>query len=113
MKRLLNVIGVTGFIILLILNLTGTVFAADDGIVSFNKATAEEIMAIEGIDIPKELAKAIVEYREKNGPYRTSSDLQKVPGMTQDFLEELNPQEKDGDVFYDPDALPALAPSKC
>jgi hypothetical protein len=31
--------------------------------------------------------------------------------MTQDFLEELNPVEKDGDIGFDPDAEPALAPS--
>jgi competence protein ComEA len=34
--------------------------------------------------------------------------------MPQDFLEELNPQvTDDGDVVFDPDAEPALAPSKC
>jgi len=54
-----------------------------------------------------------VKYREANGPYKYPEDLQKVPGMTQDFLEELNPQEMDGDVVFDPDAEPALAPSKC
>ena len=86
---------------------------AQDGIVSFNKATVEELMAIEFVEIPEELAKAIVEYREKNGPFKRGEDLLKVPGMTQDYIEELNPQEKDGDVIYDPDAPPALAPSKC
>jgi competence protein ComEA len=65
------------------------------------------------LDIPEELAQAIVDYREKNGPFKRAEDLLKVPGMTQDFLEELNPQEVEGDVIYDPDAPPALAPSKC
>jgi competence protein ComEA len=86
--------------------------AAQD-IVSFNTATVDELMAIEDIDIPEELARAIVAYREANGPFKRPEELQKVPGMTQDFFEELNPVLRDGDVVYDPDAEPALAPSKC
>jgi competence protein ComEA len=83
------------------------------GIVSFNKATAEELVAIEDVKISAELAKAIVEYRNANGSFKEPTDLLKVPGMTQDFIEELNPVEKDGDIVFDPDAEPALAPSKC
>ncbi|MDD3311760.1 helix-hairpin-helix domain-containing protein [Pseudodesulfovibrio sp.] len=84
------------------------------GVVSFNKATVEQIMAIEDIDIPEELAKAIVDYRKANGDFKSAEDMLKVPGMTQDFMEELNPQvTKDGDVIFDPNAEPALAPSKC
>ncbi len=82
-------------------------------IVSFNKASVEEILAIEGIKIPESLAKAIVDYRTKNGPFKKPEDLLKVPGMTQDFIEKLNPVVKDGDVVFDPDAEPTLAPSKC
>jgi len=90
------------------------VSAFADDIVSFNKASVNEIMAIEDIDIPETLAKAIVDYRKANGEYKTAEDMLKVPGMTQDFMEELNPQvTDDGDVVYDPDAEPALAPSKC
>ena len=89
----------------------GTAMA--EGIVSLNKASVAELTAIEAIDVPEDIAQAIVKYREANGPYKYPEDLQKVPGMTQDFLEELNPQEMDGDVVFDPDAEPALAPSKC
>lgn len=84
-----------------------------EGIVSFNKASAEEIANIEDINISEELAKAIVDYRKAHGPFKSAEDLLKVPGMTQDFMEELNPQVKGGDVVYDPDAEPVLAPSKC
>ncbi|OPX41802.1 MAG: competence protein ComEA [Desulfobacteraceae bacterium 4484_190.3] len=88
--------------------------ALADGVVSFNKASVKEIMDLcEELNLPEELAKAIVKYREKNGPFKKPEDLQKVPGMTHDFLEELNPIIKDGDVIYDPDAEPGLAPSKC
>ncbi len=86
---------------------------AEGKIVDLNTATVEELMAIEEFEMPEDLAKAIVEYREKNGPYKTAEDFLKVPGMTQDFMEDLNPQVKDGKVYYDPDAEPALAPSKC
>jgi competence protein ComEA len=84
-----------------------------EGIVNLNTATVEEIMAIEDIDIPESLAKAIVDYRNQHGKFTKPEDLIKVPGMTQDFLEELNPVLKDGDVVHDPNAEPALAPSKC
>ena len=105
-------------IITILLIFTAIVFipavaVCKDGIVSLNKATAEEIMAIEEIDIPEELAKAIVDYRINHGKFTKPEDLINVPGMTQDFLEELNPILLDGDVVYDPDAEPALAPSKC
>lgn len=87
---------------------------AQEGIVNLNKATVEELLAIEDIDIPEELAKAIVEFRTKNGPFKVPTDLRKVPGMTDDMYEEINPVvDEDGNVVYDPDAEPTLAPSKC
>jgi len=111
MNRLPKTILAGAVFLLLALCLTGP--ASADGIVSFNKATVEELMAIEDIDIPEELATAIVEYRKANGPFKEPDDLLNVPGMTQDFMEELNPALLDGDVVYDPEAEPALAPSKC
>lgn len=88
---------------------------AEDGIVSFNKATLEQIttLFVDELDLPETLAKALVEYRNANGNFKTPEDLIKVPGMTQDFVEEINPQLQDNDVVFDPDAEPALAPSKC
>ncbi|BDQ37025.1 hypothetical protein SYK_13850 [Pseudodesulfovibrio nedwellii] len=94
--------------------LFATAAFAQDDIVSFNKASVEELMSIEDVDVSEDIAKAIVEYRTVNGPFKKADDMVKVPGMTQDFLEELNPQvTDDGDVVFDPDAEPALAPSKC
>lgn len=87
---------------------------AEDEIVSLNKASLEEIKTLfEDLDLPAELAEAIVAYRKANGAFKTPETVVNVPGMTQDFIEELNPQEMDGDIVYDPDAEPALAPSKC
>jgi len=70
--------------------------------VSLNKATVEELTAIEDIDLTPEIAKAIVDYREKNGAFKTPEDLLKVPGMTKDLYDEIDPvlTEK-GDVIYD------------
>ena len=88
---------------------------AGDGIISLNKASFEEIKAlfVDELDLPEELAKALIEYRKTNGSFKAPEDLIKVPGMTQDFIEEINPQLIDNDVVFDPDAEPALAPSKC
>ncbi|HOO90224.1 MAG TPA: helix-hairpin-helix domain-containing protein [Syntrophales bacterium] len=112
-KLLLGLVSVLVFTF--VLTFSGMVSVAKaEGIISLNKASAEEITAIEDAEIPESLAKAIVEYREKNGPFKDPTDLRKVPGMTDDFYESLNPVlSDDGDVIYDPDAEPALAPSKC
>ena len=110
----LTAIVVASTVLMLAAFLSPATVLAETGIVNLNTCTAEQIMAIEDIDVPEELARAIVDYRKANGPFKKPEDLQKVPGMTQDFLEELNPvMNDDGDVVYDPDAEPALAPSKC
>jgi competence protein ComEA len=76
---------------------------AQAGVVNLNTATVEEITAIGDIDIPEELAKAIVDYRNKHGKFTEPEDLEDVPGMD-DYFDELNPVMKDGDVVYDSDA---------
>ena len=86
---------------------------AQDGIVSLNKASVEELMAIEDLELDEDIAQAIVAYRKKKGSFKKPEDLLDVPGMTQDWFEEINPVMMEGDVVYDPDAEPALAPSKC
>ena len=74
--------------------------AAEDSI-SFNKAPADILVeATDGI-VDEELAKAIVDYREKNGPFKTASDLRKVPGMTAVTFGMLGPVEDNGDVVYE------------
>lgn len=87
---------------------------ADDGIVSFNTANLEQLMAIEELEMDEEMAQAIIDYRTANGAFKTVEEMAKIDGMTQDLLEEFNPQETDsGDIVFDPEAEPALAPSKC
>ena len=74
--------------------------AAEDSI-SFNKAPADVLVEVTDGILDEDLAKAIVAYREKNGPFKTASDLRKVPGMTAVTFGMLGPVEEDGDVVYE------------
>ena len=68
---------------LVLLSLTTLSFA---GQVDINTANAETISAeLNGIGLAK--AKAIVEYREKHGPFRTAEDLTLVKGIGEKTLE--------------------------
>ncbi len=53
--------------------------AAPDGLVDINRATAEALDALPGIGPSK--AKAIVDYREANGPFATADALMNVKGI--------------------------------
>lgn len=75
-------------------------FAAD-GAISFNKAPAEVIVEVTDGIVDKTLAQAIVEYREKNGPFKTAEDLRGVPGMTSVIFGMLGPIDEGGDVLYE------------
>jgi len=55
--------------------------------VNVNTATAQQLEAVKGIGPVK--AKAIVDYRSKNGPFKLYADLEKVPGIGPKMLEKL------------------------
>ena len=55
--------------------------------VHINSASVEELCALNGVG-PK-LAEKIVGVRESHGPFKTPSDLQKVPGIGKKKLEKL------------------------
>src|SRR5689334_606195 len=63
---------------------------ADDKPVNVNTATATELAAIKGVGDVK--AKAIVEYRGKNGPFKSVEDLRDVRGIGDGVLAKLRPQ---------------------
>lgn len=61
--------------------------AAFAGQVDINTADAETISAeLNGIGLAK--AKAIVEYREKHGPFRSADDLSLVKGVGEKIVEK-------------------------
>ncbi len=77
---------------------------------SFNKASAEEMIAAckeEGIVLPQDVADAIVEAR-KSMTFSYEQDLMKVPGMTNQLLGNLSPIEEDGDLIFDMESIPAM-----
>ena len=61
--------------------LVGLVLAAFNVLaaVNVNTATQEQLETLNGIGPAK--AKAIIEYRSKNGAFKTVEDLDKVPGI--------------------------------
>jgi len=68
---------------LVLLSLSALSFA---GQVDINTADAKTISAeLNGVGLAK--AKAIVEYREKHGPFRTADDLTLVKGIGEKTLE--------------------------
>ena len=64
-----------------ILNVT----AGDNGKVNINTASVEELTQLKGIG-PNHAAK-IIEFREKNGPFKIPEDIMQVPGIGQKTFE--------------------------
>ena len=75
MKKLL-------FTFVSLLVLCGSSFAVD-----LNKATLAELEALNGIGPAK--AKAIVDYRTKNGPFKSADDLDKVKGVGKGIIAKI------------------------
>ncbi|MGH8684322.1 MAG: ComEA family DNA-binding protein [Nitrosospira sp.] len=62
-------------IIVTLFAFTGAVYAA----VNVNTATQAELETLQGIGPAK--AKAIIDHRKKNGPFKSTNDLEKVNGI--------------------------------
>lgn len=59
------------------------------GKVNVNTATAEQLAALPGVG--EVTAKAIVDYRQMNGPFKTADDLMEVKGIGEKKLEAIRP----------------------
>lgn len=61
-------------------------YAADEvPKVKVNKATAIELES--GLSLKRSQAKALIDYRTKNGPFKSLDDLKKVPGIEAEKIE--------------------------
>ena len=60
---------------------------SDQGLININSATKEQLLKIPGIGEAK--AKAIINYREKNGNFKTIEDIQNVEGIGSKLYEEI------------------------
>ena len=61
--------------------------APKEGKVNINTATVEEIKTLKGVGEKK--AEAIIEYRKKNGSFKTKEDLMKVRGIGKKLFESF------------------------
>lgn len=92
------------FVSLVALCLSGIGIAA--AAVNLNTATVEQLDAVKGIGTGK--AKAIVEYRNKNGQFKSVDDLKNVKGFGAKSVDKLRSELSiSGDS-----TVPAAAPAK-
>ena len=98
--------------------MAGPARAATPTKIDLNKATVEQLAKMPGLT--SALAKSIVEYREKSGPFKAPEDLLKVKGVTKEILNKLSPKLEKGILYVTPavpapedEEEPSLKPSKC
>ncbi|MBI4518685.1 MAG: ComEA family DNA-binding protein [Deltaproteobacteria bacterium] len=103
--RLYTVAGLLIAAIVLAVSTSAT--SAENKLVNINTASATELAGVKGIGDAK--AKAIVEYREKNGPFKSVDDLGSVKGIGDKLLAKLRPQVTVGETAAAQAAAPAGA----
>ena len=78
-------------------------------VVDLNTATEAELDALKGVGPAK--AKAIIDYREKNGPFKSVDELDNVKGFGAKTVEKLRPDLTVGGATAAPaPAAPAAKP---
>jgi competence protein ComEA len=76
--------------------------------VNINTATKEELTTLQGIG--EKRAQDIIDYRTKNGPFKSVDDLEKVPGIGPGMMKQIRSQlSVTGKTIID---KPAAAPAK-
>jgi len=56
-------------------------------VVNINTATKEELTTLKGVG--EKRAQEIINYRSKNGPFKTVDDLEKVPGIGPGIMKQI------------------------
>lgn len=64
--------------------------SAGDGKVDLNSAGLEELMTLNGVGESR--AKAIIEYRETNGPFQNKEDIMLIPGIKEGIYAKIKEQ---------------------
>jgi competence protein ComEA len=63
--------------------------------VNINTATKEELASIKGVG--EKRAQDIIDYRNQNGPFKNTDDLEKVPGVGPGLMKRIRSQITTGD----------------
>lgn len=61
-------------------------------LIDLNAATVEELQELPSVG--PQMAKAIVDFRQKSGPFRSVEDLLAIKGITKQRLEKIRPYVK-------------------
>jgi competence protein ComEA len=77
--------------------------------INLNTATQQELESLKGIGPAK--AKAILDYRTKQGPFKTVDELKNVPGIGDKTLEKLRKDISVSGKSTAPMAKPGVAPA--
>ena len=70
-----------------IMNSSSLSNGSNSEVININTATKEQLMKISGIGKTK--AEAIIEYREKNGDFKSKEDITKVKGIGKSTFEKI------------------------
>ena len=73
-------------VVVMVMMFSGPSWAGDSGKINLNKATVEELSQLKGIGM--KYAERIVQYRDKNGPFKNVEDLLNVQGIGPKTLEK-------------------------
>ena len=66
-------------VVIVVVAVVGPLWAEDAGKININTASVEELKQLDQIG-PK-YAERIIEFREKNGPFKQPEDIMQVPGI--------------------------------
>jgi competence protein ComEA len=76
--------------LLLVLALWFAICGVAIAAVNINTATKEELTSLKGIG--EKRAQDIIDYRTKNGPFKSVDDLEKVPGIGPGTMKQIRPE---------------------
>jgi competence protein ComEA len=94
--------------LLLALSMCLAIYGVAIAAVNINTATKEELTTLQGIG--EKRAQDIIDYRTKNGPFKSVDDLEKVPGIGPGTMKQIRSQlSVTGKTTID---KPAAAPAK-